>query len=127
MRCCLARCCPAPLQPPPRCAADLALGALLCTAALHLALHAGPAHAGCVGCSLKSPRLASLPVLPPPDALQPVQASQRVAFLHDCKRPLSNLGPFWTGEQPAVWKREQQHCMAALQCSEGWISAHQGV
>lgn len=40
----------------------------------------------------------SLPPLPPSQ----VQASQRAAFLRDCKRPLSNLGPLWSAVHSVV-------------------------
>ena len=31
-----------------------------------------------------------------PPCARATQCSQREAFLRDCKRPLSSLGPFWT-------------------------------
>ncbi|KAL4457441.1 hypothetical protein ABPG75_012306 [Micractinium tetrahymenae] len=36
------------------------------------------------------------------------EASQRVAFLRDCKRPLSNLGPFWSAVHAVVRRVQRQ-------------------
>jgi hypothetical protein len=91
----------------------------------HIALHCFLAHRAACGactalmlacCSFSPAHRASPSTMPSSAALQPVQASQRVAFLNDCKRPLSNLGPFWTGGQGLRWLGQQRCGCAALQC-----------
>jgi hypothetical protein len=36
------------------------------------------------------------------------EATQRAAFLRDCKRPLTNLGPFWGGVHVVVERFARQ-------------------